>query len=234
MATRNSQTDVRAPIEPAVVSLPPLETGDVLTRPEFERRYEAMPGLKKAELINGVVNVGSPVSDQHGAAHSNLMIWLGIYAANTPGTACRDNTTVRLDLENELQPDALLRIVSGGQSRVDKYIEGPPELVAEVASTSVSRDLHSKLTVYRRHGVREYVVWRVLDADVDWFHLVDGDYQRLPPDERGIFRSGEFPGLWLDRQALLRGDMAAVLGELNAALNSNEHTEFVARLAGRA
>ncbi len=35
----------------------PLENGDKLTRAEFERRYEAMPHLKKAELIEGVVYV---------------------------------------------------------------------------------------------------------------------------------------------------------------------------------
>jgi len=35
--------------------LPPLENGDRLNRYEFERRYNAMPHLKKAELIEGVV-----------------------------------------------------------------------------------------------------------------------------------------------------------------------------------
>ena len=39
----------------------PLENGDRLTRAEFERRYAAMPRLKKAELIEGIVYVPSPV-----------------------------------------------------------------------------------------------------------------------------------------------------------------------------
>jgi hypothetical protein len=43
------------------VSIPPLENGDRLTRPEFERRYQAMTQLKKAELIAGVVYMASPV-----------------------------------------------------------------------------------------------------------------------------------------------------------------------------
>jgi len=231
MAAHASQTDLTSPSEPPLVSLPPLEQGDSLTRSEFERRYEAMPSLKKAELIDGVVHMGSAVYDQHAGAHAALMHWLGSYTLYTPGTACRDNATVRLDMLNELQPDALVRIVSGGQSRVDKYIEGPPELVAEVASSSVSRDLHSKLAVYRRHGVREYLVWRVLEGDVDWFRLDGGEYRNLAADDRGILRSREFAGLWLDRPALLRGDMHAVLAALNEGLATTEHAEFVARLA---
>jgi Uma2 family endonuclease len=234
MATHPSQTDLTSPGEPPLASLPPLEQGDSLTRSEFERRYEAMPWLKKAELIDGVVHLGSAVYDQHAGAHAALMHWFGSYTLYTPGTVCRDNATVRLDMLNELQPDALVRIVAGGQSRVDKYIEGPPELVAEVASSSVSRDLHSKLAVYRRHGVREYLVWRVLEGDVDWYRLDGGEYRSLAADDRGIFRSREFAGLWLDRPALLRGDMHAVLAVLNEGLATSEHAEFVARLAGRA
>jgi Uma2 family endonuclease len=233
MATHPTQTEQNTPLEAAIAPLPPLETGDALTRPEFERRYEAMPRLKKAELIHGVVYVGSPVSDLHAGAHGNLTTLFIVYAAGTPGTAARADATVRLDLENELQPDALLRRVTGGQSRVDKYIEGPPELVAEVASSSVSRDLHSKLAVYRRHGVREYVVWRLLDRAIDWFVLHDGDYQRHAADDRGVFRSREFPGLSLDGPALLRGDMSAALAVLHAGLASGEHAEFVRGLAAQ-
>jgi hypothetical protein len=41
--------------------LPPLENGDRLTRPEFERRYAAAPHITKAELIEGIVYVASPL-----------------------------------------------------------------------------------------------------------------------------------------------------------------------------
>src|ERR1051325_4938467 len=185
----------------AVERVPPLENGDQLTRPEFERRYEAMSHLKKAELIEGVVYMPSPVRyEGHGLQHSSLNTWLGVYSASTPGVAVSDNTTVRLDLDNEPQPDILLRITTGGQSRVaaDGFLEGPPELVAEVASSSVAYDLHQKLDVYRRHGVYEYIVWRTLDNVIDWFILRDGRYERLPPSETEIYKSETFPGLWLD------------------------------------
>src|SRR5262245_45215074 len=215
--------------------VPPLENGDRLTRDEFERRYEAMPHLKKAELIEGVVYVPSPVRYRHhGAPHAHLISWLGQYAAGTPDVEVSDNSTVRLDLDNEPQPDALLLIdpARGGQTRfsTDDYIEGSLELVAEVASSSVSYDLHAKLHVYRRNGVREYLVWRVLEREIDWFVLRDGQYERMPVDTQGLLRSEVFPGLWLDPAALVRGDLTTVLAIVQQGLASPEHGAFVTRL----
>ena len=216
-------------------AIPPLENGDTLTRAEFERRYEAMPHLKKAELIEGVVYVPSPVRHRyHGHQHAHLINWLGHYEAHTPGVEASDNVTVRLDLDNEPQPDALLFIdpACGGQARIDAdgYIEDAPELVAEVAASSASYDLHAKLRVYRRNGVREYIVWRVLDKEIDWFVLRAGQYERLPLDAEGLYRSEVFPGLWLDPAALLRGDLATVLAVVQRGLASPEHAAFATRL----
>jgi Putative restriction endonuclease len=71
-----------------------------------------------------------------------LNTWLGLYCFATPGVQGGDNATVRLDLENEVQPDGLLRLEPelGGKSRVteDHYLEGPPELVLEIAASSAS------------------------------------------------------------------------------------------------
>jgi Uma2 family endonuclease len=216
--------------------VPPLENGDRLTRPEFERRYEAMPHLKKAELIEGVVYVGSPVRfTHHGQPDSDMQIWLGTYRVSTPGTGSGGNSTVRLDLDNEPQPDILLRREVGGSSRIDAdgYIEGAPELVVEIAASSASYDLHDKLRAYRRNGVQEYIVWSVLDRRIHWLALHDGSYQPLTPDERGIVRSEVFPGLWLAATALLAGDMATVMATLQQGLAAAEHTAFVASLQAR-
>lgn len=228
----STQSHLHVPGEPRLALVPPLESGDCLGRDEFERRYQAMPALNKAELIDGVVYVGSPVSKAHAESDAKLIAWLSVYAANTPGIECANNATVRVDAFNEVQPDALLRLAPGGQSQVggeDPFIEGAPELVAEVALTSASRDLHSKLALYRRHAVREYLVWRVLEGEFDWFVLDAGDFVRLAADSAGIFQSRGFPGLWLDRAALLRGDMAVVLEVLQRGLASPEH----AALRGR-
>jgi Uma2 family endonuclease len=215
-------------------AVPPLETGDHLGRAEFERRYEAMPGLKKAELIEGVVFVPSPVRvDQHGSPHAALIGWLTVYWAATPGVRVADNTTVRLDLDNEPQPDALMFVEPdrGGQARIDAdgYIKGGPELVAEVAASSASIDLNAKLRVYRDNGVREYIVWRVRDNVIDWFVLRQGQYAALPA-VAGAYRSETFPGLWLNPDALTRFDLAAVLQGLQQGLASAEHAAFVAGL----
>jgi Uma2 family endonuclease len=216
-------------------AVPPLENGDRLTRAEFERRYDAMPHLKKAELIEGVVYVPSPVRHrQHGSPHAHLISLLGQYAANTPGVEVGDNSSVRLDLDNEPQPDALLFIdpARGGQVRIsdDGIIEGAPELVAEVASSSVSYDLHAKLHVYRRNGVQEYIVWRVLEREIDWFVLRAGQYERMHVDAQGLLRSEVFPGLWLDQAALVQGDLATVLAIVQQGLASPKHGAFVTRL----
>jgi Uma2 family endonuclease len=223
---------------PANGAIPPLENDDRLTRAEFERRYEAMPALKKAELIEGEVYLPSPVRYAgHGHPHFRLGAWLGTYEIDTPGVEAAANATIRLDLDNEPQPDELLIILPehGGQVRIseDDYIEGAPELVAEVASTSASYDLGKKLHVYRRNGVREYVVWRVLDRQVDWFVNHEGQFQPLLPAADGILRSAVFPGLWLDPAALVRGEKARIKAVLQQGLDSPEHAAFVARL-GRA
>jgi Uma2 family endonuclease len=162
-----------------------------------------------------------------------IITWLGTYEAATPGVETLDNTTVRLDFDNEPQPDATLRIKVGGQSTIseDGYVEGATELVAEIAASSVSIDLHQKLKVYRRNGVQEYLVWRVDDGQFDWFKLNEGEYIQLEPDENGILRSQVFPGLWLDRAALLAGNLPKVLEVVQQGLASQEHQDFVQVLA---
>jgi Uma2 family endonuclease len=214
----------------------PLESGDRLTRDEFERRYTAMGNGIKAELIEGVVYMSSPVRQrQHGGPHSDMIAWLGVYRAATPGIDIGDNSTIRLDAENEPQPDALLYIASPdlAQTRLDAdgYLTAAPELIAEIAASSASYDLHDKLRVYQRSGVREYIVWRVLDDMIDWFVLRAGSYHSLEADTSGLLRSDFFPGLWLDRPAMLRRDLATVLRRLQEGIATVEHAEFALRLS---
>ena len=130
-------------------AIPPLENGDRLTRAEFERRYDAMPNVKKAELIEGEVFMPSPVRyERQSHPHTRLITWLGNYETDTPGVGAGDNGSIRLDLDNEPQPDGFLiiRPECGGRVRIseDDYIEGAPELVAEVSTSSVSYDRGKK------------------------------------------------------------------------------------------
>jgi len=214
---------------------PPLKHGERLTRDEFERRYDAMPYLKKAELIEGVVYMPPPVRfDIHGQPHADIMAWLGVYRASTPGVWLADNTTVRFDANNEAQPDALLRfdVALGGNSWISNkgYVEGAPELIVEIAGTSADYDLHEKLKVYRCNGVHEYVVWRTQDKRLDWFQLIEDEYALMTPDAEGIISSQVFSGLRLAVGALLEGNLAGVLAELQKGLSTPEHIAFVSRL----
>ncbi len=214
----------------------PLENGDRLARCEFERRYLAMPEIRKAELIEGVVHMPSPVrAVAHAKPHIAVSTWLGTFEAATPGVGALDNATVRLDLDNEPQPDALLRIEVGGQSRLspDDYVEGAPELIVEIAASSAAYDLHDKLHAYRRNGVLEYMIWRTCDKALDYFVLTDDEYRPLVPDASGVLHSPTFPGLRLAVDALLAGELAKVLATLREGLESPEHTAFVDRLNRR-
>lgn len=215
---------------------PPLKHGERLTRDEFERRYEAMPHLKKAELIGGIVYMGSPVRDDiHGKPHGYIMAWIGVYCAATPGVNFSDNATVYLDFNNEAQPDALLRIDEGGASLLnDKgYIEGAPELIVEIAGTSADYDLHEKLEAYLRNGVAEYIVWQTQERRLDWFRLVNAEYVPMLPDADGLIESQAFPGLRLAVNALIEGDLATVLSELQEGLETDEHAAFIRQLLGK-
>ena len=214
----------------------PLESGDRLTRREFERRYAAQPDIKKAELIEGVVHLPPPVPFAgHGEPHAWIVFWLTTYSTHTPGVRVAGNASIRLDSRNEPQPDALLRIEreAGGRSRVsdDDYVEGAPELVVEVASSSAACGLHERRHAYIRNGVQEYVLWRVDDQAVDWFVLKDGDYRPLAADATdGVIRSEVFPGLRLAVNGLLTENVSELLAALCEGIGRREHIEFVERL----
>jgi Uma2 family endonuclease len=219
-------------------SVPRLESGDRLTRAEFERRYEAMPEGVKAELVNGVVYVASPTKDLHAELHGSLVYWLKHYSRHTRGCECRNNGTLRLGPKDEPQPDALLKIskAAGGASRVGRkgYLEGPVELVAEVAASSAAHDLHDKKDAYFAHGIREYLVVVAHAREVVWFRRADQEYEPLTPGPAGVLRSNVFPGLWLDPNALLSGDCDRLIAVLDRGLHSKAHADFARELSKRA
>lgn len=198
--------------------IPPLSSGDRLTQAEFHRRYCAQPRIK-AELVEGVVYVASPVSAKfHGQPHGLVVTWLGTCVARATGVFLADNATVFLDADNEVQPDACLfwNPPRGGGARLtdDGYIEGAPQFVCEIAASSAAYDLHDKLRAYRRAGMQEYAVWLVYENRFLWHRLHDGEYRLVEPDARRLIESSVFPGLRLDVTALLAGDLARVLAVL--------------------
>ncbi len=175
----------------------------------------------------------APLVD-HAEVQALVSLWHGTYAAHTPGTRVRDNATVILGLEDEVQPDSALVILPehGGQSRVSDtgYAVGPPEQIVEISSSTAAYDLFEKKDAYQAAGVIEYVVVLTRDADVAWFRSDGSNFEQQQPDSDGIFRSEVFPGLWLDPAALLRRDPAAILATLQTGLDSPEHADFVKQL----
>jgi Uma2 family endonuclease len=210
-----------------------LVDGERLSRGEFMRRWEAMPHLKRAELLEGVVYMPSPLSLPHGEIDNTVSGWLCLYKAATPGCRAVANAIwfMRQDVP---QPDGALWLVPecGGKSvPAGQYQEGPPELVVEVSLSSKERDLGPKYRLYQDTGVKEYLLVLVEDQEVRWHRLVSGKYRAMSPGENGVLRSVVFPGLWLNAAALLAGDSAGVLAMVREGLDSEEHAEFVKRLA---
>jgi len=206
---------------PARDCLPPLENGDHLSAHEFLRRFEAMPEVKKAELIQNTVHMASPVrTDFHGEPDGLIQGWLCLYASRHPAVRHATNATLRLGPDDVPQPDAVLfrDPASGGRASIDAkgYLCGAPELVVEIASSSVSRDAREKLVSYRRAGVQEYLLWKVLDGQIEWLQLEEDEYRPLPA-EGGRIESRVFPGLVLAVEAALAGDRAAVLAGVSGA-----------------
>lgn len=215
--------------------VPPLVAGDNLTRAEFLRRWDDQPGVKKAELIRGVVFMSSPVSIDHAGWDANVGGWLFVYRTSTPGCASGHNATAIFG-EDVTQADVHLRILQeyGGASWIqDDYLHGSPELFAEICRSSSAYDLHQKLEVYREAGVQEYVAFLLHERQIRWHILVNADYELLQPGADGVWRSRVFPGLWLDGTAFWAGDMQAVIARLQEGLATPEHRAFIELLASR-
>lgn len=215
---------------------PPLQAGDFLNRAEFERRYHNHPELKKAELIEGIVYMPSPVNAAyHGNPHFDLIGWLAVYRASVPGLFGSDNATLRLDNLNDPQPDALLYLdeAHGGRTRLDEegYLEGPTEFVLEVASSSASYDMNQKKATYARHGIQEYLVILTRERRAVWFVLHESSYEELQPDRDGILRSEILPGLWFNEPAFWRSDLATMLATVQQGMATPEHQRFVRALS---
>jgi Uma2 family endonuclease len=142
---------------------------------------------------------------------------------------------VILGEKDEVQPDLYLRVLPHfkGQSqdtkRNDKtYVKGAPELIAEIAYASYSIDLHLKKRRYAAAGVIEYIVFSLNPAVIHWFDLRAD--RLIEPNNEDIFCSSMFPGLWIDRKALLEHNYDASMNALRRGLDTPEHANFITHL----
>ena len=220
------------------VRIPPLRDGDRMSVEEFERRWDAMPELKHAELIEGRVymNAAALRWDWHAEPHTVAIFAMSMYSAFTPGVRCGSEPSVRMESSSMPQPDVVLRIAEecGGRSRVEKgYVIGGPEFVAEISGSTEAHDLGVKKDLYLRAGVQEYLNWSVLDERIVLFRWDAGRYVELELEADGILKSYTLKGLWFDPEAMIRGDKMRVMEVLNRGVASPEHQAFVQELKDR-
>jgi Putative restriction endonuclease len=211
-----------------------LVEGQRLDQPTFHALYQAMPPGTRAELIDGVVHMPSPVGLDHGEAHVPVIVWLSYYAEKTPGVRAMDNATTILGWKSEPQPDGLLRILPeyGGRTwNEGGFVHGAPELVAEIAKATRYADFGPKLDDYQRAGVTEYVIRAFDPNEICWFSLDQGTLVQRTIGDGGLYRSTVFPGLWLDPVALLNGDTQRLRAVIDMGCVTVDHAAFVARLA---
>lgn len=209
---------------------PTLQNGDRLSLSEFKQLYANSPKIRRAELIEGVVYVASPVYLPHARGQMLMNMMLGIYESATNGVTAVGEQSVELDSDNEVQPDALLWINDSVDIVGQGLVVGSPTLVVEVAVSTRSYDLGLKKQVYRRNKVQEYLVLAAHEKEVYWFSWQDGAYQPIEADENGIYRSRVFPGLWLNAVAFWQNDTANLIKTLQQGINSAEHATFIQTL----
>ena len=200
---------------------PPLAAGDVLSADQYWARYAASPPGIAAERINRKVYLMSPLkAATHGDPHALLSLWLGTYASEVGGLIVSDNPTIRLNVDNDPQPDLCMRRV-GGKSRLDEdgYLVGTPEMVLEVAASSASYDLGEKREIYEAAGVQEYLVYEAFQGAIHWWRLAEDRFVMIGL-QSGLYRSNQFPGLWLDPDALRQHDSRRLLRALGQGLHS--------------
>lgn len=200
---------------------PPLESGDLLGADEYWRRYCAAKAKFRAERINRKVYIMSPLRAlHHGNPHLLLAHWIATYAMHDPTLVGSDNATIRLNADNDPQPDLCLLRVEG-QTRFDDegYIIGPPEMIVEIAGSSASYDFGEKRDVYEAAGVGEYLVFEAIEGRIQWWRSDSGRFVDILPDD-GIYKSALFPGLWLDADALRSANALKLIENLRRGMES--------------
>jgi Uma2 family endonuclease len=235
MATLDDHGSIDSNEAHPTLAEPILFDGQRLDQPTFHELYSQMPEGFRAELIDGVVRLmNMPLYSDHGRPDANLTGLLCMYSFETPGTIVQIATPTRLGPKSEVQPDSALLIdpAFGGRTFDDErgLTTNAPELVVEIASSTLRLDLNAKKRVYEEAGALEYVVLDVPHQKFHWFALNEGRFEPLEIDPDGLYRSKVFHGLWVDEAAFVRNDGRAMTTSLRLGLESPEHAAFVERL----
>lgn len=158
----------------------------------------ANPAYEKAKgyYYNGKMRIEMPpIGNDHASDHTVVIIAVSIYAA-IKGISMngKDNCTYRKIGFKEVQPDVSYyigdnaNVIPWGTAIISLDDYPPPNLVIEVANTSLADDKGEKRLLYEELGVDEYWILDVQNVQLIAFAMENGGSRR-------IYQSHVLPGL---------------------------------------
>lgn len=194
-----------------------VEVAELMTADEF---FEVAPEEQKAELINGVLIMMAPPSDEHEQLQMFLLKLIGIFVEeNDLGEIRGSRTAVKVDSINAYEPDILF--VKRDREHIvrRKGVFGAPDLIIEILSAGTARhDRGAKMRAYERIGVREYWLIDPYGPVGTEFYQSNGTmFMQVQPDEAGWLHSNTLPNFKIQLDWLWpKGRFIKVLAALKA------------------
>lgn len=186
-----------------------------------------------AEWVNGEVIVHRLPKDPHQTLVAFLDRAIGLFVHIFElGRLYLAPFEVKLSPDVSREPDLVFLAKEHLDRLTPERIVGPPDLIIEVVSDdSVQRDRVDKFDEYEAAGVPEYWIIdnRPRRRRAQFYHLDgSGQYQSIPADAEGIYRSKALTGFWL-RVAWLWEDQPDVLRALAEIVGPNQVAEALRR-----
>jgi Uma2 family endonuclease len=178
--------------KPIVRETPPREK---LTYAEFCARVHE----QKADLIDGEIIMASPARFKHEDFVDFLKFLFRRYVKIKGfGRVSGSRVAMKLSDHNAPEPDIMFIKKERFHLLGETEIFGPADLVIEVVSPGSRRlDFVDKREVYANYGVNEYWLIDLYKQQAFFWKNVNGIWEDLPVDEKGIVRSEALPGFWL-------------------------------------
>ena len=200
-------------IEPPYLIVKPFVSED-----EF---YRAASEDSDWEYLDGRLVMHSPASDRHEDLFRFLMIVLGAYLDVRRGGIVRGSRyPMRLDARWSPEPDLLVVRESRRHLLGPNRLEGPADLVIEIASESdPGLDAREKLPRYREAAIDEIWLLNPFDQVLHVETRAGGSYsaRRLTA---GRVESTVLPGFWIDVAWLWRPELPSTMDCLREILEA--------------
>jgi Uma2 family endonuclease len=197
----------REEIQEAFRSLQPGETlalEEPLTVEEF---YDLVEEDDAVELIDGVIYMPSPVTDNHEALFAWLFTVLNQYVEQRKLGAVRGSrAAVRIGPRTAREPD-LMFIRAEHRERIRRLeVDGPADFIIEIVDSNRSRrEAVVKQAQYEARGVPELWVIDLPKAELRHFLLEEGRFRRVAVDPKGEVAAKQVPGFRLKAAWLFQG-----------------------------